>query len=194
MIDIINNFCDIFTINNVGWNSINLDINDVHHINYLLLVFTATFVYCGYAESNIDYAKICNISIGKITEILLEENRDSSLTNIIYGINTYSNKELYRIKVIYEYKIKDNKYTGYFYNDTTNSNYESLDKIKKYWNYYKANPYIKIYYLKYNNLVSNVDILNIKNNNINFYYRWGLTIFILLMIFLIFSIFFIIAQ
>lgn len=138
-----------------------------------------TCVYFGNIESKTNYNKLCKPTIGNITKILLEENRNTRPSNITYGITGYSDKILFRLKIVYEYTVNNNVYHGYFYNDGKNTQYDEYEKIKSYWNYHKANKYVKIYYLQHNNKISNIMISNIQSKHINFYYKWGTILFVL---------------
>lgn len=137
-------------------------------------------IYIGNTESNQNYIKSCEPTIGEITNIVLEEFRERKPSKITCNIINYADKLLYRLKVTYRYGPNKNKntHTGYFYNNGKNNKYEELEKIKSYWKYYKSHKYIKIYYLISNIAISNIQISNIQTNCINFYYKLATILFI----------------
>lgn len=160
----------------------------IYAIMYILLTFVIICIYYGYSEEHKNYAKIYKPAIGKINNVELEENTNTILSNLTYGLRNYSSVVLYRIRVTYEYKIDNNVYTGHFYNNSKHEKYEELGKIKSYWAQHKLNPHIKIYYSQLTNSTSSVNFNNSKKTKVNFYYGCGLTFIVLLIAYIVFSV------
>ena len=156
---------------------------------FFRLLFTIIFIYYGITEEQKNYVKLYKPTIGKICDVKLEESTNTILSNLTYGIRNYSSTVLYRIRVKYEYKINNKTHTGYFYNNSKHDKYEELNKVKSYWAQYKLNPYVKIYYSKLDNSISNIDLSKSKKINVNFYYGWSLIALFLLTTYIIFSVF-----
>ena len=154
----------------------------VYILIHLLLIIVVLCIYFGNIEYISNYHNLCKPTIGKIDKIILEEKRDIVPIKKTHGVTSYVDKFLFKLKMIYSYKINEKIHHGYFYNDGIDVNYEEYKKIKSYWDFYKLNKYIKIYYLESNSAISDINILNIQTKHINFYYKWGLCIFILFIV------------
>jgi len=178
-----------YNINAVGNYNIIINSHVVYIIVYILLLLTIIFIYYGIAEEQKNYVKLYKPTIGKICGVELEESTNTILSNLTYGIRNYSSTVLYRIRVKYEYKVGNKTHTGYFYNNSKHDKYEELNKVKAYWARYKLNPYVKIYYSKLDNSISNIDLSKSKKINVNFYYNFSLIALFLLIAYIIFSVF-----
>jgi hypothetical protein len=98
------------------------------------------------------------------------------------GLNVFSHKKKFRIKLFYEYVVKNLKYTGYFYNDGNNDKFLFESDYIPLGNTYNYVKKINIFYNKKNNKESYKNLNVIKKNKKKVYY--ALVIFCIILLFI----------
>jgi len=157
-----------------------------------LAMVSIIFFYSGYFEGKSNYKKKYGVVYGKITKLDIETIQTKEPTKKLGCVGIYSIKFKYRLKVCYEYIINKKIYTSYFYNDGIFDDYvENREQIKKIREKYNNISIIKIYYNIINNGESCINIIKMRRKNSLFYYSCSMISFIVLLIILFFSDFFI---
>lgn len=159
---------------------------------WFLMIVTIIFLYSGYFESKCDYTKKYYVTYGKIIDSKIEIMQTREPNAKVGCIGVYAMRIKYRLRVEYEYIIKGKTYSSYFYNDDVSDEYiENMNKIGLLNNKYKIGRIIKIYTNIKNNAESCINIKNMRRKKSLFYYSCSVMSFIVSLIILFFSDFFI---
>lgn len=144
-----------------------------------LIILIIYLIVSVYLEKDKNYAN----QYDKCIATIINKNIESEDYIEKSGLNNFSHKKKFRIKLFYEYTIKNIKYYGSYYNDGNNEKYLFESEYIPIGNTYNYVKKINIYYNKKNNQKSYKNLNIINNNKKKVYYI--LTIFCIVLLFLI---------
>ena len=140
----------------------------------LLIMYLAIYIYF---EEEKDYKDQYVKCVATIIDKDIES--EDYIENI--RSNVFSHKKKFRIKIFYEYVVKNLKYTGYFYNDGNNDKFLFESYYIPIGNTYNYVKKVNIFYNKKNSKENYKNLNIIKKNKKKVYY--ALVIFCVILLF-----------